>query len=105
MTDSFEKQPASSAAEIDEVKRMLTETNPVLLITTIVVSMLHGLFEILAFKVCTTDLGNCVTLLVYRMISAIGEGKRRWLGYLSGARGEPSYPLINFYLSTSLERS
>ncbi|KAB5592385.1 Cleft lip and palate transmembrane protein [Ceratobasidium theobromae] len=50
MTDSFEKQPASSAAEIDEVKRMLTETNPVLLITTIVVSMLHGLFEILAFK-------------------------------------------------------
>jgi hypothetical protein len=53
MTDSFDKQPASSAAEIDEMKRMLTETNPVLLITTVVVSLLHGLFEILAFKVCT----------------------------------------------------
>ncbi|CAE6527598.1 unnamed protein product [Rhizoctonia solani] len=50
MTDSFDKQPASSAAEIDELKRMLTETNPILLITTVVVSLLHGLFEILAFK-------------------------------------------------------
>ncbi|CAE6462956.1 unnamed protein product [Rhizoctonia solani] len=50
MTDSFDKQPASSAGEIDELKRMLTETNPILLITTIVVSLLHGLFEILAFK-------------------------------------------------------
>ncbi|CAE6419510.1 hypothetical protein ACGC1H_001912 [Rhizoctonia solani] len=50
MTDSFDKQPASSASEIDELKRMLTETNPILLITTVVVSLLHGLFEILAFK-------------------------------------------------------
>ncbi|QRV76370.1 Cleft lip and palate transmembrane protein 1 [Ceratobasidium sp. AG-Ba] len=50
MTDSFDKQPASSAAELDEVKRMLTETNPILLITTVIVSLLHGLFEILAFK-------------------------------------------------------
>ncbi|KAG8770389.1 hypothetical protein FRC12_004297 [Ceratobasidium sp. 428] len=50
MTDSFDKQPATSAAELDEVKRMLTETNPILLITTMVVSLLHGLFEILAFK-------------------------------------------------------
>jgi hypothetical protein len=51
MTDSFDKQPSSSAAEIDEMKRMLTETNPILLITTMIVTMLHGLFEILAFKV------------------------------------------------------
>ncbi|KAG9075276.1 hypothetical protein FRC06_010180 [Ceratobasidium sp. 370] len=50
MTDSFDKQPASSAAELDEVKRMLTETNPILLITTMIVTLLHGLFEILAFK-------------------------------------------------------
>ncbi|KAG9073777.1 hypothetical protein FS749_014694, partial [Ceratobasidium sp. UAMH 11750] len=50
MTDSFDKQPSSSAAEIDEMKRMLTETNPILLITTMVVTLLHGLFEILAFK-------------------------------------------------------
>ncbi|KAF8707986.1 Cleft lip and palate, partial [Rhizoctonia solani] len=50
MTDSFDKQPTTSAAEIDELKRMLTETNPILLITTVVVSLLHGLFEILAFK-------------------------------------------------------
>jgi hypothetical protein len=55
MTDSFDKQPTTSAAEIDELKRMLTETNPILLITTVVVSLLHGLFEILAFKVGITD--------------------------------------------------
>jgi uncharacterized membrane protein SpoIIM required for sporulation len=51
MTDSFDKQPSSSATEIDEMKRMLTETNPILLITTMIVTLLHGLFEILAFKV------------------------------------------------------
>ena len=60
MTDSFDKQPASSAAEIDELKRMLTETNPILLITTVIVSLLHGLFEILAFKVHTSHRSNAL---------------------------------------------
>ncbi|KAF9983323.1 hypothetical protein BGZ65_001920 [Modicella reniformis] len=40
----------SGSNELDEVKRMLTETNPYLLILTAVVSALHSLFEMLAFK-------------------------------------------------------
>ncbi|KAI9305745.1 cleft lip and palate transmembrane protein 1-domain-containing protein [Cunninghamella echinulata] len=39
-----------SASETDEVKRMFLETNPVLLGVTICVSLLHSLFEMLAFK-------------------------------------------------------
>ncbi|KAF8760809.1 Cleft lip and palate associated transmembrane protein [Rhizoctonia solani] len=49
-TPTLPLHATTSAAEIDELKRMLTETNPILLITTVVVSLLHGLFEILAFK-------------------------------------------------------
>jgi Cleft lip and palate transmembrane protein 1 (CLPTM1) len=40
----------ATAQEMDEMKRMLLETNPILLGTTIVVSILHSLFEFLAFK-------------------------------------------------------
>ncbi|RUS30264.1 LOW QUALITY PROTEIN: hypothetical protein BC938DRAFT_479641 [Jimgerdemannia flammicorona] len=52
---SIEQQQASAmggatAGEMDEVKRMLLETNPILLGTTIVVSLFHSLFEFLAFK-------------------------------------------------------
>lgn len=52
MTASMEQQAAQSGsgAEIDEVKRMLTETSPWLLITTGVVTVLHMLFEFLAFS-------------------------------------------------------
>ncbi|KAF9780224.1 cleft lip and palate associated transmembrane protein [Thelephora terrestris] len=39
-----------SGAELDEMKRMLTETNPYLLALTGIVSILHMVFEILAFK-------------------------------------------------------
>ncbi|KAI9320947.1 cleft lip and palate transmembrane protein 1-domain-containing protein [Dichotomocladium elegans] len=39
-----------SATEMDELKRMLLETNPVLLATTAAVSLLHSAFEFLAFK-------------------------------------------------------
>lgn len=44
------KTGQSGAAELDEVKRMLTETNPILLVTTLVVTLLHTLFEFLAFS-------------------------------------------------------
>ena len=37
----------AGAAELDEVKRMFLETNPILLITTFVVSVLHMVFEML----------------------------------------------------------
>ncbi|KAG0316627.1 hypothetical protein BGZ99_006766 [Dissophora globulifera] len=40
----------STGSELDEVKRMLIETNPYLLILTAVVSLLHSAFEMLAFK-------------------------------------------------------
>ncbi|KAI8335347.1 cleft lip and palate transmembrane protein 1-domain-containing protein [Chlamydoabsidia padenii] len=39
-----------SSSETDEIKRMFLETNPILLAVTISVSLLHSLFEMLAFK-------------------------------------------------------
>ncbi|KAF9172627.1 hypothetical protein BGX21_008546 [Mortierella sp. AD011] len=39
-----------TGGELDEVKRMLIETNPYLLVLTVVVSCLHSAFEMLAFK-------------------------------------------------------
>jgi hypothetical protein len=36
--------------ETDELKRMFLETNPILLIITLVVSLLHSFFDFLAFK-------------------------------------------------------
>ncbi|KAM0752364.1 cleft lip and palate transmembrane 1 [Meredithblackwellia eburnea MCA 4105] len=51
LDDNFRKSAEQNggSSELDEVKRMLTETNPLLLITTFIVSMLHMLFEFLAF--------------------------------------------------------
>jgi len=40
----------AATAELDEIKRMLIETNPFLLILTAVVSVLHIVFEMLAFS-------------------------------------------------------
>ncbi|EJT97514.1 cleft lip and palate transmembrane 1 [Dacryopinax primogenitus] len=48
--DQQSKTAGSGGAEIEEIKRMLIETNPILLITTVIVSLLHTLFEFLAFK-------------------------------------------------------
>ena len=52
MTESFtmQKQFGSTNKEIDSVKLMLLETNPWLLGITMVVSLLHTVFDILAFK-------------------------------------------------------
>lgn len=52
MTVSFEQasQQQGGGAEMDEVKRMLTETNPILLVTTVIVTILHMIFEFLAFS-------------------------------------------------------
>ena len=40
----------SSDKDIDDVKMMLIETNPILLGVTIVVTLLHTVFDVLAFK-------------------------------------------------------
>lgn len=39
-----------TGGELDELKRMLIETNPYLLALTVIVSCLHSAFEMLAFK-------------------------------------------------------
>ncbi|TFK81513.1 cleft lip and palate transmembrane 1 [Polyporus arcularius HHB13444] len=48
--DAASQQGATSASELDEVKRMLVETNPYFLGLTALVSMLHVVFEFLAFS-------------------------------------------------------
>jgi hypothetical protein len=52
LEQSFKMQMQMGAvnSEIDEVRRMLLETNPVLLATTMFVSILHMVFDFLAFK-------------------------------------------------------
>jgi hypothetical protein len=52
MTQSFEQaaQQQGTGTEMDELKRMLTETSPWLLITTALVTLLHTVFEFLAFS-------------------------------------------------------
>ncbi|KAI0772049.1 cleft lip and palate transmembrane 1 [Trametes elegans] len=54
LTQSFaeaaKQQGAGSVAELDEVKRMLVETNPYFLGLTALVSVLHVVFEFLAFS-------------------------------------------------------
>ncbi|KAG8895109.1 hypothetical protein FRC01_012561, partial [Tulasnella sp. 417] len=48
--EAANKGGGATSADLDEIKRMLTETNPWLLITTAAVSILHMLFEMLAFS-------------------------------------------------------
>ncbi|GAA5870887.1 hypothetical protein JCM3774_001701 [Rhodotorula dairenensis] len=58
LSDSFSKQSegmSGGMAQLDEIKRILVETNPLLLVTTLVVSLLHMLFEFLAF---TSDVSH-----------------------------------------------
>ncbi|KAI0824729.1 cleft lip and palate transmembrane 1 [Trametes gibbosa] len=54
LTQSFaeaaKQQGAGAGAELDEVKRMLVETNPYFLALTAFVSVLHVVFEFLAFS-------------------------------------------------------
>ncbi|ODO09245.1 hypothetical protein I350_02845 [Cryptococcus amylolentus CBS 6273] len=53
MTQSFDQasaQGTGGGAEFDEIKRTLLETSPWLLITTAIVTLLHTLFEFLAFS-------------------------------------------------------
>ncbi|KAG2196984.1 hypothetical protein INT47_006931 [Mucor saturninus] len=55
LDDSMKQQSQNplggmSSGDMDEIKRMFIETNPILLGTTIAVSCLHSLFEMLAFK-------------------------------------------------------
>jgi hypothetical protein len=44
------KEQGLEALDIDEIKRMWVETDPILLAVTGVVTILHSLFEMLAVK-------------------------------------------------------
>ncbi|KIM31321.1 hypothetical protein M408DRAFT_320336 [Serendipita vermifera MAFF 305830] len=48
--EAAKTRQGQSAGEIDEIKRMLVETNPWFLALTATVSVLHMIFEMLAFK-------------------------------------------------------
>lgn len=52
MDESFKaaSEQQGMGADMDEFKRVLLETNPILLATTVIVTVLHMLFEMLAFK-------------------------------------------------------
>ncbi|KAG8980225.1 hypothetical protein FRB94_011328 [Tulasnella sp. JGI-2019a] len=53
--EASNKGGGATSADLDEIKRTLVETNPWLLITTAVVSVLHMVFEMLAF---TSDVSH-----------------------------------------------
>lgn len=44
------KETGMETMDMDEMKRMWVETDKILLIVTAVVSVLHSVFEVLAFK-------------------------------------------------------
>jgi hypothetical protein len=53
MQDSFKTQQqwgTQSVGEMDSFKRMLLDTNPYVLALTFVVTLLHSVFDFLAFK-------------------------------------------------------
>ena len=52
MSHSIEAQKSfgASTKDMDEIRHMLTETSPVLLVVTLVVSLLHAFIDFLAFK-------------------------------------------------------
>lgn len=59
---SFKESAAKGnpTGEMDEIKRMLTETSPWLLGTTVIVSLLHMVFEFLAFSSDVSHWRKCV---------------------------------------------
>lgn len=61
---SFKEAAAKGqpTGEMDEVKRMFTETSPWLLGTTVIVSILHMIFEFVAFSSDVSHWRKCVVL-------------------------------------------
>lgn len=81
MEQSFQMQISMGTAaegESDEFKRMLIETNPYFLALTFVVTILHSVFDFLAFRNGT---GACN--LTNNQISHSGRTRRIWKACLS----------------------
>ncbi|KAF6767504.1 Cleft lip and palate transmembrane 1 [Kalmanozyma brasiliensis GHG001] len=79
LSDSFDKQASATGSEIDMFKTMLLETNPWFLALTIIVSILHSVFEFLAFSsdvrhwknkddLAGVSVGSIVTNVVVQLI-------------------------------------
>lgn len=90
MTASFKEaakqQGAASVSEMDEIKRMLVETNPYFLALTGLVSLLHVLYVLGCFQsrerfhlIRCHSIPDLSSLRSVRML-LIGERKRKWLG-------------------------
>ncbi|KAJ9479175.1 Cleft lip and palate transmembrane protein [Pseudozyma hubeiensis] len=84
LSDSFDKQAggatgSATGSEVDMIKTMLLETNPWFLALTIIVSILHSVFEFLAFSsdvrhwknkddLAGVSVGSIVTNIVVQLI-------------------------------------
>jgi hypothetical protein len=77
--DAAKKQ--GTGAEVDELKRMLTETNPYLLALTGIVTILHMVYELLLSRRETRTpyvLFSGSRCWRSRMMSPTGRRRRRW---------------------------
>lgn len=79
LSDSFDKQAGVTGGELDMFKTMLLETNPWFLALTMIVTLLHSLFEFLAFSsdvrhwknkddLAGVSVGSIVTNIVVQLI-------------------------------------
>lgn len=94
MTASFKEaakqQGAASVSELDEIKRMLVETNPYFLALTGIVSVLHVLYVLCSVagtfssdKMSFSIMPDLNSLRSVRM-SLTGERRKRWLAFPFG---------------------
>lgn len=82
--------------DIDQMRKMYTETNPYLLIVTILVSLVHLLFDILAFK---NDIGfwqNNKSMGGLSFRGVLGQAVCNWVILLNLIETDQASPLILF---------
>lgn len=80
MSASFDEAAKSgTGGEMDEIKRMLTETNVYLLITTVVVTILHMVFE--CKSTCgEQDFAECDAVLAFSSDVSHWRQKKEMVG-------------------------
>ena len=65
--------------EFESIKKMLLESNPYLIAITFFVSILHSIFDFLAFKNGNFDIGGVLKLLFYRYTFLAEPERYEWL--------------------------